>query len=58
VIGRRGRRHKQLLDDLNEKLGYWKLKVEALENTLWKRLWICHKMDYRMMMMKEFPAAE
>jgi hypothetical protein len=34
VMGRHGR-FKQLLDDLTEKRGYWKLK-EAPENTLWK----------------------
>jgi hypothetical protein len=26
----------QLLDDLNEKKGYWKLKYEALHHTLWR----------------------
>jgi len=31
VTGRRGRRRKQLLDDLMEKAGYWKLKEEALD---------------------------
>jgi hypothetical protein len=31
MMGRRGRRHKQLLDDLKEKRIYWKLKEEALE---------------------------
>jgi hypothetical protein len=36
VTGRRGRRRKQLLDDLKEKRGYWKLKEEALGRTLWK----------------------
>jgi hypothetical protein len=34
VMGRRGRRCKQLLDDLKEKKGYWKLKEEALHPTL------------------------
>jgi hypothetical protein len=29
VMGRRGRRHKQLLVDLKETRGYWKLKEEA-----------------------------
>jgi hypothetical protein len=33
---RRGRRRKQLLDDLKEKKRYWKLKEEALYCTLWK----------------------
>jgi hypothetical protein len=28
--GRRGRRHKQLLDDLKENRRYWNLKEEAL----------------------------
>jgi hypothetical protein len=31
---RRGRRRKQLLDDLKEERGYWKLKEEALYRTL------------------------
>ena len=30
VMGRQGRRRKKLLDDLQEKKGYWKLKEEAL----------------------------
>jgi hypothetical protein len=34
--GTRGRRRKQLLDDLKEKRGYWKLKEEALDRTLWR----------------------
>jgi hypothetical protein len=32
--GRRGRRRKQLLDDLKEKRRYWKLKEESLDRTL------------------------
>jgi hypothetical protein len=48
VTGRQGRRCKKLLDDLKEKRGYWKLKEEAqdhtVKNSLWKRLWTCHKM--------------
>jgi hypothetical protein len=36
VKGRQGRRRKQLLDDLKEKQGYWKLKEEALDRTLWR----------------------
>jgi hypothetical protein len=36
VTRRRGRRRKQLLDDLKEKRGYWKLKEEALDRTLWR----------------------
>jgi len=36
VMGRRGRRRKQLLDDLKERRGAWKLKEEALGCTLWR----------------------
>jgi hypothetical protein len=36
MTGRRGRRCKQLLDDLKEKRRYWKLKEEALDCTLWR----------------------
>jgi hypothetical protein len=35
VRGRRRRRHKQLLDDLKEKTGYWKLKEGAIDHILW-----------------------
>jgi len=31
VTWRQGKRRKQLLNDLKEKRGYWKLKEEALE---------------------------
>jgi hypothetical protein len=34
VPGRRGRRCKQLLDDLKETRKYWKLKEEAPDHTL------------------------
>ena len=43
MTGRRGRRRKQLLDDLKEKREYWKLKEEALE-----RLQTCRKTDCRL----------
>jgi hypothetical protein len=33
---RRGRRRKQLLDDLKEKRGYWKLKEDAVDRTVWR----------------------
>jgi hypothetical protein len=33
---RRGRRRKQILDDLQEKRSYWNLKAEALDHTLWR----------------------
>jgi len=36
VVGTRGRRPKQTLDDLKEKRGYWKLKEGALYRTLWR----------------------
>jgi hypothetical protein len=36
MTGRRGRRRKQLLDDLKEKRRYWELKEEALDHTLWR----------------------
>jgi predicted transposase YdaD len=36
VTRRRGRRSKQVLDDLEEKRGYWNLKEEALDRTLWR----------------------
>ena len=34
VTGRRGKRRKELLDDLQEKRGFWKLNKEALDRTL------------------------
>jgi hypothetical protein len=34
MTGRRGRKRKQLLDDLKNKRRYWKLKEEALDRTL------------------------
>jgi hypothetical protein len=36
VMVRRGRRRKQLLDDLKETRGYWKLKEEALARSAWR----------------------
>jgi hypothetical protein len=36
VMGRGGRRRKQLLDDLKETRRYRKLKEEALERTPWR----------------------
>jgi len=35
VAGRRGGRDTQLLDDLNESKGYWKMKKEKLDRSLW-----------------------
>ena len=36
MTGRRGRRLKQLLDDFNERKGYWNLKEEALDRIPWR----------------------
>jgi len=35
VSGRRGRKRKQILDDLKEKCVYWKLKEETTDRSLW-----------------------
>jgi len=42
-MGRRGRRWKQLLNDLAETRRYWKLKEEALDHTPWR---ICFGRGY------------
>ena len=34
-FGRQGRRRKQLLDDLKETRGYWKMKEDTLDRTVW-----------------------
>ena len=36
VTGRRGRRRRNLLDDLKERRGYSHLKEEVLDRTMWK----------------------
>jgi hypothetical protein len=36
VVGRQGRRRTQLLVERQETRGYWKLKEEALERTVWR----------------------
>jgi len=36
VTGSRGRRRKKLLDGLQEKTGYCKLKEETLDRTIWR----------------------
>jgi hypothetical protein len=36
VTGRRERRRRKLLDDLKERRGYWHLKEEALDRTMWR----------------------
>jgi len=45
VTGRWGRRLKQILDDLEERRGYWKLKEETLYRTL---LRTCFGSGYRL----------
>ena len=35
-MGRQGRGRKQLLNDVKEKRGYWKLKEEALDRNMWR----------------------
>jgi len=36
VTRRRGRRRRKLLDDLKDRRGYYHLKEEALDRTLWR----------------------
>jgi hypothetical protein len=36
VTGRRGRKRRKLLDDLEERRGYSHLKEEALDRTMWR----------------------
>jgi hypothetical protein len=36
VTGRRGKRRRKLLDDLKERRGYYLLKEEALDRTMWR----------------------
>jgi hypothetical protein len=36
VAGRWGRKRKNLLNDLKENTGYWKLKEEELDHNLWR----------------------
>ena len=36
MTGRRGRRRKQLLDEVKEKRRFWELKKEALDRTVWR----------------------
>ena len=51
VTGRRGRRLKQLLDDLKEnyvEIERERTRSQSVENSLWKRLWTFHKTDNSM----------
>ena len=36
MAGRRGRRRRKLLDDLKERKGYFHLKEESLDRTMWR----------------------
>jgi hypothetical protein len=36
VTGRRGRRHRKLLNDVKERGGYFHLKEKALDRTMWR----------------------
>ena len=36
MTGRRGRKHRKLLDDLKERRGYSHLKKEGLDHTMWR----------------------
>ena len=56
MTGKRGRRLKQLLDDLKGKRGYWKLGEEALDRTWWRTRfgrgrqrneWIVKHLEYK-----------
>ena len=38
VTGRRGKRRRQLTDDLKEKTGHWRLTEEELDRTVWRTL--------------------
>ena len=50
---RRGRRHKQLLDDVKEKMKMLEIergstRSHPVENSIWNSPRICRKTDYRM----------
>ena len=58
VTWRRGRRRKRLLDDLKKErriLEKGSVRLRCVENSLWKRLWTCHKTDYRVKEWMEWP---
>jgi hypothetical protein len=55
-MGRRGRRRKQLLDDLKETTGNFKLKEEAIDRTLEKLPWnTCRKTPYPLFNKNQVP---
>ena len=46
VTRRQGRRCRKLLDDLKDRRGYSHLKGEALNHTMWRKLWTCRQTEY------------
>jgi hypothetical protein len=52
VLGRVGRRRKQLLDDLSEtrvtqEIDRVSTRWHSVKRWLWERVWTCSKADYR-----------
>jgi len=45
-IFKKKKRKKKLLDDLKDWRGYSHLKEEALDCTVWRRLWTCCQTEY------------
>jgi len=39
-------RRKKLQDDPKDRRGYSNLKEEALDRSMWRRLWTCRQTDY------------
>ena len=48
VLGGRGGRRKQLLDDVTGTRGYLTWKEEALDRTLWRTCFVRRRTEYRM----------
>ena len=40
VMGRGGKRHKQLLDNFKEKRGYWKMEEKAVDRSVWRNAFV------------------
>jgi len=54
-VGRRGRRHKDVLDNLEEKrrekileLDRWRTRLHSVDSLLWRKLQTCRKTGYIM----------
>jgi hypothetical protein len=53
VTGRRGRRHRKLLDNLKERRGEERIlsseggssRAQYVDSSFWKRLWTCRETD-------------